>query len=164
MARTNLVATAIPELELPPFDEAAITGCLARAFRGLTLAKEAQATTLRPAFLRHLAPEQLAWIDEMAPVSVPWPDGRRLKLTYAEESVDANGGPNPPELSVKLHECFPLREHPSLCEGRVPVRLRLCAPDGKPLEATVNWPAFRANAYPKLKAGLQRKHPGFTWL
>jgi ATP-dependent helicase HrpB len=164
VARVNLVSVAMPDLELPPFDEAAILQSLARAFRGLTLAKDAQEARLRDAFLRHLAPEQLSWIDEMAPLTVAWPDGRRLKLTYAEEARDANGRPNPPELSVKLHECFPLREHPVLCEGRVAVRLWLCAPDGKRLEPTVNWPTFRTAQYPKLKAGLQRKYPGFTWL
>jgi ATP-dependent helicase HrpB len=164
VARVNLVAAAMPELEVPPFDEAAIGQCLTRAFRGLTLARDAQEARLREAFLRHLAHEQVSWIDEMAPLSVPWPDSRKLKLTYAEEARDAAGRPNPPELSVKLHECFSLREHPVLCEGRVPVRLWLCAPDGKRLESTVNWPAFRTSTYPKLKSGLQRKHPGFTWL
>lgn len=164
VARTNLIAAAMPELELCPFDDAAIVNCLAHAFHGKTLAKEAQATPVRAAFLRHLAPDQLAWIDEMAPVTVSWPDGRRLKLLYLENPVGKDGQPNPPELQVKLHECFQVREHPTLCERRVAIRLWLCAPDGKRLEATFNWPGFRMNSYPKLKAGLQKKYPGFTWL
>ena len=164
VARANLVVAAMPELEFPPFDEAAITSCLARAFEGLTLTKEAQATPLQEAFLQRLAKEQLGWLDELAPTSVVWPDGRKLKLLYAEATRDEDGQANSPELQVKLHECFALKQHPHICEGRLPVKLWLCAPDGKRLEATRNWPAFKANSYPKLKPALQKKHPGVPWV
>ncbi len=163
ISRVNLVVAVMPELEFPPFDETAITSCLARAFEGLTLAKEAQATPLREAFIQALAKEQLGWLDELAPTSILWPDGRKLKLLYPEQAQDEDGQPNSPELQVKLHECFVLKAHPHLCEGRLPVKLWLCAPDGKRLEATFNWPAFRTNSYPKLKPALQKKHPGVPW-
>jgi ATP-dependent helicase HrpB len=163
ISRVNLVVAAMPDLEFPPFDEAAITGCLARAFEGLTLAKEAQATPLRDAFLQALAKEQLGWLDELTPTTILWPDGRKLKLLYSEQARDEEKQPNSPELQVKLHECFALKTHPHICEGRVPVKLWLCAPDGKRLEATFNWPAFRTNSYPKLKPALQKKHTGVPW-
>jgi ATP-dependent helicase HrpB len=163
-ARANLVVAAMPELEFPPFDEAAITDCLARAFKGLTLAKEAQATPLRDAFLQRLAKGQLGWLDELAPTSIHWPDGRKLKLLYAESARDEDGQANSPDLQVKLHECFALKEHPHICEGRLPVKLWLCAPDGKRLEATFNWPAFKANGYPKIKPALRKKYPGVSWV
>jgi WD40 repeat protein len=38
-----------------------------------------------------------------------------------------------PEAQVKLQECFALKEHPMLCEGRLPAQLQLCTPDGKRL-------------------------------
>ncbi len=58
IARVNLVCAAMPELEFPPLDEVAIAAALARAFQGLTLAKEAQATHVKEEFVKHLAPEQ----------------------------------------------------------------------------------------------------------
>ena len=164
IARVNLVGAAMPELDFPPFDDAAVTECLARSFRGLTLVKEAQATHVRDELLKHLAKEQIDWLDELAPQTVAWPDGRKLKLLYAENARDEDGEPNSPELQVKLHECFALKEHPHICEGKLPVKLWLCAPDGKRLEATFNWPAFKASSYPKLKATLQKKYPGVGWL
>ena len=163
ISRVNLVVATMPELEFPPFNEAAITACLARAFEGLTLAKEAQATPLRETFVQALAKEQLGWLDELAPTSIPWPDGRKVKLLYPEQARDEDGQPNSPELQVKLHECFALKAHPHICEGRLPVKLWLCAPEGKRLEATSNWTAFRVNSYPKLKPALQKKHPGVPW-
>ena len=164
IARVNLVCAAQPELEFPPLDEAAITGCLARAFRGLTLAKEAQAAPVKEAFLRHLAPEQRAWLDELVPLATTWHDGRRMKLLYQENALDDDGEPNAPEFQMKLHECFPIKEHPHLCEGKLPVKLWLAAPDGKRIEATFNWPAFRVNTYPKLKPALQKKFPSLLWV
>jgi ATP-dependent helicase HrpB len=164
IGRVNLVCAVMPELEFSPFDEKAIRACLARAFAGLTLAKEAQATHVREEFVRHLAAEQLAWLDELAPVGIPWPDGRKLKLLYAETAVAAGNKPVPPEVQVKLQECFALREHPRICEGKLAVKLWLCAPDGKRIEYTTDWPAFKTGSYPKLRPMLQKKFPGTVWV
>ena len=161
VARVNLVCTALPELDLPPLDADGITSCLARAFAGLSHAKDAQAVRLESTFEQHLGKEQLAWLDELAPRSYGWPDGRPRKLTYFDRGPNTNG-PSA-ELQVKLHECFNLERHPRLCEGRVPVKLWLCAPDGKRLEPTLDWPAFRASQYPKIRRTLTQKHPGIAW-
>ncbi len=164
IARVNFVCAAMPELDFPPIDEAAITRRLTNAFRGLTLAKEAQATHVKQEFHKHLAPEQLGWLDELAPQSITWPDVRKLKLLYHDEARDQDGEPNAPEFQMKITECFQLKAHPHLCEGKVPIKLWLTTPDGKRLEATFNWPAFRANSYPKIRSALQKKFPGATWL
>jgi ATP-dependent helicase HrpB len=164
IARANLVAAVMPELEFPAFDEPAIGGCLGRAFDGLTLAKEAQAASLRDAFVQHLGPDRLGWLDELAPASIPWLDGRKLKLLYPEHARDRDGHPASPELQVKLHECFMLSQHPRICEGRLPVKLWLCAPDGKRLEPTLNWPAFKTGRYPALMQILRKKYPGVAWI
>ena len=163
VARVNLVCAAMTGLEFPPFDDAALRACLARAFQGLTTVKEAQATHLDEAFRQALAREQLAWLDELLPLTLPWPDGRAHKLLYTGPDADGEGAPGV-ELQVKLQECFPLKEHPRLCESRVPVTLWLCAPDGKRLEATTDWPVWRAAQYPKLKRALQQKYPTAVWL
>ena len=87
-----------------------------------------------------------------------WPEAQAALRRGSR--CDKDGEPNPPELQVKLHECFALKEHPRICEGKLPVKLWLCAPDGKRIESTLNWPAFRTNSYPKLKPALQKKYPG----
>jgi ATP-dependent helicase HrpB len=163
-ARVNLVSRSTPELELPLLDEEGVLRVLANALHGVITAKEAQTIPLREAFFKHLPPEQLSWIDELAPLSLAWPDGRKLKLLYATPTSEPHSGLASPELQVKLHECFALKGHPRVCEGRVAVKLWLCAPDGKRLEATSDWPAFRQNQYLKLRPTLQEKYPGMTWL
>ncbi|MES2469954.1 MAG: ATP-dependent helicase C-terminal domain-containing protein [Verrucomicrobiota bacterium] len=154
IARVNLVQTTVPELEFAPFDEAAITTCLARAFTGLSLVKEAQAAPLTAAFHRHLEKGQSSWLDELVPLSLPWPDNGTLKISYT-------GGE--PEAQAKLQECFALKGHPTLCEGRLPVLLTVCTPDGKRLATTPDWPAFLTREWPKHRAAVSKKFPGHLW-
>lgn len=164
IARVNLVCAVMPELELPPLDGAAAQKCLTRAFEGLTLVKEAQAKHVREFFIQHLDPEQVRWLDELASIHVTFPGDKRIKLLYPEKTLDEDGLPNSPEVQVKLHELFPLKEHPQICEGKLPVKIWLAGPDGKRLESTFNWPAYKANSYPKIKPQLQKKYPGVAWL
>lgn len=154
MARVDLVHTALPELEFPRFDADAITACLARAFKGLSLMKEAQAAPLLHAFHQHLASGQVSWLDELVPLSIPWTDGHTVKVSYVNDQ---------PEAQVKLYECFALKEHPTLCEGRLPVLLSLHTPDGKRLATTTDWPAFQAREWPKHRQAVAKKFPGQLW-
>lgn len=164
VARANLIAFARPELDFPSYTREATLLCLANAFKGLTLVKEAQAADLRVPFRQHLQKEQLEWLDELAPLTVEWPDGRKLKLLYLEQPGSGPGQIQAPELQVKLHECFALLAHPRICESRISVKLWLGGPDGKRLAFTNDWPEFKAREYPKLKATLQKRYPGVAWL
>jgi ATP-dependent helicase HrpB len=164
IARVNLMARALPQLEFPAFDGAALVAALDRAFRGLTLVKQAQAAPLKEAFRAHLAAEQIAWLDELMPVHLPWLEGRRLKLTYVEPDPDADPDEIPgPEAQVKLTECFQLKVHPAVGEDAIPIRLALQSPDGKRLEVVSDFPRWRESSYPKLRSQLRTKYPGFVW-
>ena len=164
ISRAALVAALNTELELPSFTRDALRECLTEAFKGITLVKEAQKIELRSHFENFLGPDTLDFINELAPIVLPWLGDKKLKLTYPENPLDEDGVPASPEAQVKLHECFPLTTHPTICEGKLPVKLWLTTPDGKRLESTFNWPAFRANTYPKLRGTLQKKFPGNIWL
>ena len=154
IARVNLVHATLPELEFPLFDAAAITACLARAFQGLSLVKEAQAAPLLPAFHQHLQKGQVSWLDELVPLSIPWPVGGSIKVSYTNDT---------PEAQVKLHECFALTAHPALCEGRLPVELSLHTPDGKRFSITTDWPAFVTREWPKHRQTVAQKFANLLW-
>lgn len=163
IARVNLVAAALPDLEYPPFDEAALTAALARAFRGLTLQRDAMAAPLKEAFAAHLAPEQVGWLDELTPTQIPWTTGKPVKLLYSEEAEGGGRTALSPEASVKLQECFKLEFHPLICEGAVPVKFWLCGPDNKRIASTCDWPHWKANEWPKQRAAIQKKFPSVTF-
>ncbi len=164
IARVNFVSAALPELEFPPMDGGAVCSCLTRAFHGLTLAKEAQGVDLLPSFRAHLAAGQADWLNEVAPVRVPGPDAKPVKLLYPEalEERDEEAGLHP-ETQIKLQECWGMEDHPTVAEGRVPVRIWLQAPDGKRLDSTLNWKAWKAGTYPRIRPQLRVKFPGFVW-
>jgi ATP-dependent helicase HrpB len=163
IARVNLLAHAAPDLEFPGFDSPALRAALIRAFHGLTLVKDAQAADLRPAFHAHLQPAQVEWLDELAPLHIPGPGNRPLKLQYPETSGQADPKELAPEASVKLNDAFTLRDHPRILEGRMPVRLWLLAPDQKRLASTTDLADWKARGYPALRSQIKAKYPGFAW-
>ena len=154
IARVDLIHATLPELEFAPFDKPAITASLARAFTGLTHVKEAQAAPLLPAFHQHLEKGQVSWLDELTPVSIPWPAGGTIKISYTNDA---------PEAQVKLQECFALKEHPTICEGRLPILLSVHTPDGKRLATTKDWPTFQAREWPKHRQAVAKKFPSVMW-
>lgn len=163
IARVNLLAQAAPDLEFPTFDAPALRAALIRAFHGLTLVKDAQAADLRPAFHAHLEPAQREWLNELAPLQVPGPGDRPLKLQYPETSGKTDPKELAPEASVKLNDAFTLREHPRILESRVPVKLWLLAPDQKRLASTTDFTDWKARGYPALRSQIRSKYPGFAW-
>lgn len=161
IARVNLMCAALPELDFPPFDGPALHRVLSNAFAGHTLVKEAQTVELRPHLRRHLAPEQIGWLDELLPLSIQWADGRSIKLTYPE--AERPDEPAWPSVQMKLNDCWALKEHPVLGEGKVPVWLRLLLPDGKRLDETTDFLKWKSSSYPKHRVVVKTKYPGFAW-
>ncbi len=163
IVRVNMVRAVLPDLGLPAFDQATVVKCLSEAFFGITLAKEAQTTPLKHCFEHPLSAEQLAVVNEFAPVIFIWAGGKKVRLTYQETGNASKFGGLVPEAQVKLQECFQFKNHPRVCEGRVPLRLVLASPDGKKIDVTEEWPVFRKTVYPKLKAGYVKKFPSVAW-
>jgi len=164
IARVECLRTAVPELELPSMRGPGLTLALRNAFRGLTLGRDAQQVDLLPAFRALLSADQQAFVEELAPVTVPSPvEGMKpWKLAYAIDREDPEAPPVP-EFQLKLSECLPLKGHPAVAEGRVPVRLWLQDPTGKRLGGCTDWPVWRQTEYVRLRPTLKAKHPGFMW-
>jgi ATP-dependent helicase HrpB len=156
LARVKLVAQTFPELELRPYDDAATLECLTRAFTGTMLYKEAKERPLLPAFREHLSGAQRDFVTELAPESLTLTNGKRCKLVYAADGT--------PGVTVKLNDIFGVKDHPRICDGRVPVSVQLTAPDSKRLETTTDLETFWKTTYPQLKRGVLTKYKGVAWL
>ncbi len=162
--RLNWLCAARPDLEFPPLDEAAILNCLGTSFAGMTLAKQAIITDVKPAFRKHMSGEQWEWLDELAPQTIAWPNDKPKRLEYPEKPTDKHGNTLPVELHVKLHECFRLAEHPRICEGGHIVRFKLLTPKNKKIDYCDDWPAFKQRDYPRIRKDLLAKFPGVGWV
>ena len=105
-------------------------------------------------------------LDRLAPTHLTVPTGSRIRLTYPRELLTCEklpALPEPPVLAVKLQELFGQTEQPRVADGRVPVRLHLLSPAGRPLQITSDLAGFWRNAYPAVRAEMRGRYPRHPW-
>ncbi len=94
-------------------------------------------------------------LDALAPEQVTVPSGSRLPIDYAD--------PEAPTLAVRLQEMFGAAETPRIAGGRVPLRLRLLSPAGRPLQVTSDLAGFWASSYRAVRAEMKGRYPKHPW-
>jgi ATP-dependent helicase HrpB len=147
---------------MPTYRGEGLRAALARAFAGVSLARNAQEVNLAAAFKSAMDAGRRSFADELVPLTAKGPEDKVLKLSYVQDKDDPEAAPVP-EVQVKLTEWLGWKEHPRVAEGRVAVRVWLMDPGGKRVGGTRDWPAWREKEYPKLRSQLRTKHPGFLW-
>ncbi|WP_345730862.1 ATP-dependent helicase C-terminal domain-containing protein, partial [Cryptosporangium minutisporangium] len=108
------------------------------------------------AALRRLLPwPEATRLDELAPERLPVPSGSRIRVDY--------GDPDAPVLAVKVQEAFGWAQAPTVGGGRVPVRLHLLSPAGRPVAVTSDLASFWRTGYPQVRAELRGRYPKHPW-
>ncbi|MCC6304948.1 MAG: ATP-dependent helicase HrpB [Rhodobacteraceae bacterium] len=95
-----------------------------------------------------------ARLDRLAPDHLVTPLGRRVALDYA-------GGT--PAAALRLHELFGLAEHPAVGPRRLPVRLTLLSPAGRPIQVTTDLAGFWAGSYAEVRKDMRGRYPRHPW-
>ena len=95
-------------------------------------------------------------IDLLAPTHIQVPTGSRIRIDYRLES-DA------PVLSVRLQECFGMRQTPCVDNGRQPLLMELLSPGFKPVQLTKDIVSFWNGAYFEVRKELRRRYPKHYW-
>ena len=95
-------------------------------------------------------------VERLAPSHVVVPTGSRIRLDYRV-------GAEAPVLSVRLQECFGMRETPCVDDGRVPVLMELLSPGFKPVQLTRDLGSFWQNTYFEVRSELRRRYPKHSW-
>ena len=94
-------------------------------------------------------------LERNAPATLLAPSGRTHRLEYdADGSVSA---------SIKLQELFGLAETPAIGPRRVPLRLLLLAPNGRPVQTTTDLRSFWDRTYPEVRKELRGRYPKHPW-
>ena len=83
------------------------------------------------------------------------PSGRSHALEY-----DADAGVS---LSIKLQELFGLAETPLIGSNRLPLKLHLLAPNGRPVQTTTDLRSFWDRTYPEVRKELRGRYPKHPW-
>jgi ATP-dependent helicase HrpB len=110
---------------------------------------------LLEALRRKLKAEQLRLLAQMSPERVTLKSGRQVRLNYESGQ--------PPWLASRLQDFFGMREGPKVAGGRVPVVLRLLAPNGRPVQVTSDLAGFWARDYARVRRELSRRYPRHAW-
>ena len=104
------------------------------------------------ASLPHDVKRELA---DRAPERLRVPSGRDIALHYRDDgSISA---------AVKLQEVFGLAETPRIGRRRVPVTLELLAPNGRPVQVTMDLTSFWTRGYPEVRRELRGRYPKHPW-
>ncbi len=139
-----------------PTEDALVRGALEQLATGLTSFAELRAAASDGEFLSALRSQvDLSLLDELAPSHVQLPRGRRVKVEY-EEGL-------PPSISSRLQDFFGFNQQFSVARGRVPVVMKLLAPNHRPVQVTTDLPSFWKNLYPQLRRELGRRYPKHAW-
>lgn len=107
------------------------------------------------AVLQLLTHAQRTRLDALAPVRFTVPTGHSVQLDYSPEEG--------PELNVKLQEMFGTQTVPLIAKGRLPLRIVLLSPAGRPLAITQDMASFWSNAYPQVRSEMRGRYPKHFW-
>ncbi len=155
LARTRWLAAAVPDLGLPPLDDAAVKALLPDLCLGLRTLEEVRTADWLSRLHGLVGHDRVGDIERLAPAQIDLPTGRRHRLTY--------DGAGPPVLAVRIQEMFGVRETPRVAGGRLPVLLHLLGPNHRPQQVTSDLAGFWARTYPQVRNELRRRYPKHAW-
>ncbi|GAA4831545.1 ATP-dependent helicase HrpB [Actinomycetospora corticicola] len=137
----------------PAVDDASL---LARADEWLDLSRvrrRADLARLTPPLTALLPWPEASRFDELAPTHVTTPDGRRVRVDYAD--------PEKPTVALKLQHAFGWERAPEL--AGVPVVVHLLSPAGRPAAVTADLASFWGEGYRQVRADLRGRYPKHAW-
>ena len=94
-------------------------------------------------------------LDRLAPASFTSPAGTTHAIDYGAE-----GGPL---VALRVQALFGLADHPVIGPGRVPLRLSLTSPAGRPIQTTQDLPGFWAGSWRDVAKEMRGAYPKHNW-
>jgi ATP-dependent helicase HrpB len=154
-ARVTLMRQIEPDL--PDLSDAALAETaaewLAPHLIGLTKLTDLQRIDLT-ALLRNQLPWALAAkLDQALPTHLPLPGGRAA-VDYMQPV---------PLAEARAQAFYGLTETPKLAGGRVPLRLALLSPAGRPVAVTADLAGFWAGAWAEVRRDMRGRYPKHRW-
>lgn len=113
-----------------------------------------------PGVLSAVLDVRLGWdgrktLDRLAPEQFATPMGLSVPIDY-----EAPGGP---AVEVRVQALFGLRDHPCIGPDRVPLRLSLTSPAGRPIQTTADLPGFWRGSWVDVAKEMRGRYPRHPW-
>jgi len=156
--RLELLAETFPEdgwPRIPRMDDGEIRECIYDLCRGRRSFAEIESVSLKDVLAEKLTEKQRARLGREAPERVTLTAKRSVKINYEAG--------RPPWIESRLQDFFGMKETPRICSGRVPLTLRLLAPNRRAVQVTQDLAGFWARHYPAIRRELMRRYPKHAW-
>ena len=99
--------------------------------------------------------DKSADVDRLAPRSYHPPRGRAADINYADPGV--------PTVSVRVQHLFGVTSHPTVLDGRVPLRIQLLSPADRPIQVTSDLPGFWSGTWADVRKDMAGRYPKHDW-
>lgn len=99
--------------------------------------------------------ELLRELDRQTPPTILLPSRRTLPIDYLVDGA--------PTVRSKLQDFFGLHEGPTIGMGRVPLRIELLSPAGRPAAVTTDLKGFWQLGYKAVRTDLRHRYPKHAW-
>lgn len=93
-------------------------------------------------------------LSQLAPSHFITPLGRRVPIDYSGEA---------PGIELRLQELFGVTTHPTVGPKRLPLRITLLSPGGKPVQVTMDLPGFWTSSYADVRKEMRGRYPRHPW-
>lgn len=127
---------------------------LAPFLTGLSSAADLRRLDPCPALKASLDWKAAQTLDRLAPAHWTTPMGRRAAIDY---------GADHPEVSLRVQEVFGTTTHPRIGPDRLPLRMTLLSPAGRPVQTTLDLPGFWAGSYADMRKDMRARYPKHPW-
>lgn len=94
-------------------------------------------------------------LQDFLPNEISVPSGNQVKIEYGEGAQ--------PSISVRLQEMFGWQDTPRICGGRVPLLLKILAPNYREIQVTSDLASFWRSGYFEVRKELRRRYPKHHW-
>ena len=155
ITRLNQLASWMPELELPAISAEDRAHLMTELCHGTTRIKEVKHLDPWPILNDWLSPAQASALKSFAPTELVLTNGTKTRVTYAEGE--------PPTIGVQLQRLYDVTATPTLCNGTIPLRVQILAPNQRPWQITSDLANFWENGYAQMKKDLAGRYPKHEW-
>ncbi len=110
--------------------------------------------------LKIILRDRLTWqqqqkLEQLAPVEIRLPSGRRVQLDYTSGAV--------PVLAARVQELFGCRETPRVGGGRIALLLHILSPARRPVQVTDDLAGFWHGSYREVRKEMRGRYPKHAW-
>ncbi len=156
LARTLPGGTGMEE-EWPDFSSTALAGCMdewltpyVEGCTSITALRELDILNLLRTYLGYA---RTSWLDKELPTTLPFPGGV-AEVDYTQPV---------PVASARAQAFYGTTETPKLAGGRVPLRLALLSPAGRPQAITADLAGFWQGGWADMRRDMRGRYPKHEW-